>query len=242
MILHLTLLFGVLLSGCASSQGFDRNAMRATFHVGAGAVDEQNVTAAATEKPTTPIPFRLALYFVRRDFPAYHTIQKTEWVSADMDALVHRLSPLRDERIVSETFLLVDPTIRDNDARKIRQAAARYGADVVLIVDGVAAVDRYNNGYAAWYATLIGAYVAPGTASEALFMIESNLWDVRTERLYATQTAEGLSKSVGSAVAVKDGQVLTQAKKAALDEFGKRMVDELRRLKDVPPRAIDRLR
>jgi rhombotail lipoprotein len=133
---------------------------------------------------------------------------------------------------LTETFLLVDSTIQGNDARKIRQAASRYGADAVLIVEGVTAVDRYNNGYAALYATLIGAYFAPGTESQALFIINGSLWDVRTERLYAIQTAEGHSKSVGPAVAVEDRQVLAQAKKSALVEFSKQIAEELRRLKD----------
>ena len=169
------------------------------------------------------------------------TIQKAEWVSADKDALGKWLAPLQDERVLTEAFLLVDATIQGNDVRKIRRAAARYGADAVLIVEGAAAVDRYNNGYAAYYATLIGAYLAPGTISEALFMIHGSLWDVRAERLYATQTAEGHSKSVGPAVAVENRQVLVQAKKSALDEFGKQMADELRLLKDAPPPS-DRLR
>ena len=42
--------------------------------------------------------------------------------------------------------------------------------------------------------------------------------------------AEGHSKSVGSAVMVENSQVLAQARNAALDELGKGMVDELRRL------------
>jgi rhombotail lipoprotein len=234
MILHLILLLGLLLSGCTSSRGFDREAMHAIFHPEHRAVAGQNVASTATEKPTTRMPVRLSLYLVQRDFPARHTIQKAEWVSADKTLLANWLAPLRDERIVTDTFFLEDATIQGADARKIRQAAARYGADVVMIVDGVAAVDRYNNGYAALYATLIGAYMAPGTESEALFLIDGSLLDVRTERLFATQTAEGHSKSVGPAVAVEDGQVLAQAKKAALDEFSKRMVDELRRLKDAP--------
>ncbi|TKS58581.1 MAG: hypothetical protein EWM72_02877 [Nitrospira sp.] len=242
MILHFTLLLSLLLSGCASSRGFDRNAMHATFHPGSGAVAGQKTPTTPTKQPTMSMPFRLALYFVQRDFPAHHTIQKAEWVSADGDALADWLTPLRNERIVTDIFLLTDSTILGSDVQQIRRAASRYGADAVMIVDGVAAVDRYNNGYAALYATLIGAFLAPGTVSEALFMIDGSFWDVRTERLFATQTAEGHSKSVGPAVGVEDRQVLAQAKKAALDELGKRMIDEVRRLRDVPPRPSDRLR
>jgi rhombotail lipoprotein len=216
--------------------------MRATLGHEATSSVGVNSTAPSTEKPAVPVPFRLASYFVQRDFPAHRTIQKAEWVSADKEVLEKRLAPLRSEGIVTDSFLLVDTTIQGNDARKIRQAAARYGADVVLIVDGVAAVDRFNNGYASLYPTLIGAYFAPGTESQALFMIEGAVWDVRTERLYATRATEGQANTVGTAIAVEDRQVLDRAKKVALDEFGKRMADELRRLKDATPRGRERLR
>ena len=242
MIVHLALLVSLLLSGCAASRGFDRNTMRATVHSGAGAVAEQNTPTTPIDKPALPMPFRLALYFVQREFPAAQTIQKAEWMSADKDRLANGLTPLLNERIVTDTFILADSALLGSDVKKIRQAASRYGADAVLIVEGAAAVDRYNNGYAALYATLIGAYLAPGTESEALFIIEGSLWDVRAERFYTTQTAEGHSKSVGSAVMVEDSQVLAQAREAALDELGKGMIDELRRLRASRQGASDRSR
>ncbi|MGQ0694547.1 MAG: hypothetical protein ACT4OL_03100 [Nitrospiraceae bacterium] len=43
-------------------------------------------------------------------------------------------------------------------------------------------------------------------------MIDGILWDVRAERLYVAQTAEGHSKAVGPAVAVEDRHALAQAK------------------------------
>ena len=235
MIFRLTLFAGLLLSGCTSSRGFDRTAMHATFSHDAGAITEQ--TTAGT--PTLSTPFRLAVYFVHKDFPAQRTMQKAEWLSAENAALITGLAPLRNERILNDAFLLVDSTIQGNDVRKIRQAAARYGADAVMIVDGVGSIDRYNNGYAALYVTVIGAYFAPGTESNALFMIDSSLWDVRSERLYATQTVEGRSESVGPAMSVEDTLVFAQARKSALDELSKRMVDQLRRLKDTRPDIND---
>lgn len=241
MTLYWTMLLMLLAGGCAGSAGFDRHALRATF----GAAEIQDAQRASavphTDMPNPPHPLRLALYFVERDMPIRRQIRMAKWMDTDKDALLNRLAHLQHEGIVADTFLLTDSTIHGYDVPKIRQAAARYDADAVLIVEGVGSVDRYNNGYAAWYVTLIGAYMAPGTVSEALFMVSGSLWDARTERLYGTQTAEGRSKLTGSAVLLEDDQVLAQAKTAALAEFGKRTVDEWRR-SQTPPPARDRSR
>lgn len=242
MIVPLTVLLGLLLNSCAGSQGFDRLAMRAVLHHEAAGLNEPDLTRMPTGQPALAMPFRLALFFVRKDFPAHRTMRKTEWLSADKQALMNTLAPLRDERIVSEIFLLEDAMIRGGDARRIRQAGQRYGADVVLVVDGVGAVDRYNNGSSWLYATLAGAYLASGTESDALFMIDGSVWDVRAERLYATQSSEGTSRLIGPAMSVEDNEVLRQAKQAALDEFGKRIADQLRLLKGAAPRQNIRSR
>jgi hypothetical protein len=241
MMLYWTVLLMLLAGGCAGSAEFDRNAMRAALSIAEIPDAQQGSAVVHTDMPNLPHPLRLALYFVERDMPIRHKIRMAKWMGRDKDALMKGLTPLQNEGVVADTFLLADSTIHGNDVKKIRQTAARYDADAVLIVEGVGSVDRYNNGYAAWYATLIGAYLAPGTVSEALFMVSGSLWDARTERLYGTQTGEGRSKSVGSAVLVEDNQVLAQAKAAALDELGKRTVDEWRRSRTPPP-ARDRSR
>lgn len=238
MIAPLVILISFLLSGCAGSQGIDIEPMRAALHHGrAGTISEQNT--AHVEAGSPPKPFRLALYFLQRDFPPHRAIQKADWVRADKSMLVNAFAVLRNEQLVTETISLEDVTVQGQDIVKIRQAARRYGADVVLLVDGLASVDRYNNLYAALYATVIGAYLAPGTESDALFMIEGSLWDVRTGRLYVTETVEGRSRSVASAAVVEDREVIAQAKKVALEEFGKRMADALRRLYGASPHSAD---
>jgi DNA-binding transcriptional regulator YiaG len=214
--------------------------MRETLGV-AEIPDAQHASAVGhADMPNPPHPLRLALYFVERDMPIRHKIRMAKWMDRDKDALMKSLTPLQREGIVADTFLLADSTIHGYDIQKIRQAAARYDADAVLIVEGVGAVDRHNNGYAAWYVTLIGAYFAPGTVSDALVMIHSSLWNARSERLYTTQTAEGRSTLTGSAVSLEDGQALAQAKTAALVELGKRTVDEWRQSRTLPARDRSR--
>jgi hypothetical protein len=240
MTLYWTVLLMLLAGGCAGSVEFDRTAMRATLGT-AEIPDAQPVsTVAHADMPNPPHPLRLALYFVERDMPIRHSIRMAKWMDRDKDALMKGLTPLRNEGIVADTFLLTDSTVHGYDVQKIRQAAARYDADAVLIVEGVGTVNRYNNGYAAWYATLIGAYFAPGTVSKALVMVSGSLWDARTERLYATQAAEGHSTLTGPAALLEDGQVLAQAKTAALLELGKRTVDEWRRSRTLPARDRSR--
>lgn len=240
MTLYWTVLLMLLAGGCAGSAEFDRTAMRATLGT-AEIPDAQPVsTVAHADMPNPPHPLRLALYFVERDMPIRHNIRMAKWMDGDKDALMKGLTPLHREGIVADTFLLADSTIHGYDVQKIRKAAARYDADAVLIVEGVGSVDRHNNGYAAWYVTLIGAYVAPGTVSDALVMIHSSLWDARAERLYATQTVEGRSTLTGPAVSLEDDQALAQAKTAALIELGKRTVDEWRRSKTLPTRDPSR--
>jgi hypothetical protein len=240
MTLYWTVLLMLLAGGCVGSAEFDRNAMRETLGV-AEIPDAQHASAVGhADMPNPPHPLRLALYFVERDMPIRHKIRMAKWMDRDKDALMKSLTPLQREGIVADTFLLADSTIHGYDVQKIRQTAARYDADAVLIVEGVGTVDRYNNDYAAWYVTLIGAYVAPGTVSDALVMIHSSLWNARSERLYTTQTAEGRSTLTGSAVSLEDGQALAQAKTAALVELGKRTVDEWRQSRTLPARDRSR--
>ena len=231
MNLPLPLFLSLLLSGCAAaSQGFDRDAMRAVIQSPAGPAGQAIADSSQMTDQPPPLPFRLALFFVQQAFPAERSLRPPEWVSADKERLNARLAPLRREGLLSELFVLVDPMIRNADAGAIRQAANRYGADAVLMVQGVGGVDRYDNGYAALYPTLIGAYFAPGTHSNALFLVSGTVQNIRSD-WRDTQTVEGHAEVVGPTMAVHDAQVLAQAKQAALDELGQRIAAVLRRLK-----------
>jgi hypothetical protein len=137
-----------------------------------------------------------------------------------------------DASHLQQSFLLADSTIQGNTFRDIRQAAARYNADALLVIRGASAVERYNNGHAAWYATGIGAYLAHGTESHALFMMQGTLWDVRTGYLYGTQTAEGETTLIGPATSLDDKSAVAEAKDVALERFSKELADMLRLLRE----------
>jgi rhombotail lipoprotein len=218
----------LLVSGCAGNQRFDRVAMSEALPVDTIPISENQLPASQGVHLSTPL--RLGVFFVNRDFPNGQSIRKVEWLTMDREQLLRQLAPLQNEQILVDAFVLMDATLRGDNIRGIRQAGARYGADVVLIVDGTAAVGRYNNRYALLYPTLLGAYLAPGTESDALVMVTGSLWAVRSEWHAPIQTVEGESKVVGSAVLVEDSTALQEAKERAIQALGMRVIDQLRLL------------
>lgn len=222
-------------AGCASSQGFDRAAMIEALHVDSST--EQDGQPIANQVSRFSPPFRLGVFFVDHNIPTGQSIRKVEWLSEDRDQLLRELAPLQDEHILTDMFVLMDATLRGEDIRATRQAGARFGADLVLIIDGVAAIDRYNNRSAWWYPTLIGAYLARGTESHALVMTTGILWTVRSEWHAPLQKAEEAAKLVGPTAFVEDNAALQEARKRAIEAISKRIVDQLRLLVVELPRA-----
>jgi rhombotail lipoprotein len=203
-------------------------------------VGEREIKTAETKHamenhPPLTGPFRLGVYFVRMEFPTRQSIQSGEWLSAEKDQLVQRLTQVRSDQILREVVVLAEPTVRTLTRQELRQASVRYGIDVLLLVDGIGAVDRHNNAYALLYPTLLGAWLAPGTVIDALFILDGTLWDLRTDKLLDQQTAEGQAQRTGAVVLVEDADALKEAKGQAIDAFGGKLVDRLQSLTDKRP-------
>ena len=238
----LALLMLLTLPACASHSAFNRTEIQDVIR--------QTVTVNLTQPPTVPgvaeqpipsvaAPFRLGVFFTRQEFPTRETIRPVEWLSQDKDALLRALAPLQDQHILRESLILADSAVPHVSLADIRKAAARYGADVIMIVTGAGAVDRYNNGYALLYPTILGAYLAPGTVSEALVLIDGSLWDVRSGLAYGIVSAEGQSRLVGPAMAIEDQAAFMQGKNLALDTLNTRLVEQLRRLRQSHPKVTN---
>lgn len=225
----------ITLSACSTSQGFDRAGMQDTLHQRLDLVGEREFKTPETKnaienRPPFAGPFRLGVYFVRTEFPTRQSVQSGEWLSAEKDQLVQRLAQLRNGQILREIVVLAEPAVRTLTPQELRQASVRYGIDVLLLIDGVGAVDRHNNAYALLYPTVLGAWLAPGTVIDALFILDGMLWDLRTDTKLDGQTAEGQAQRIGAVVLVEDADVLKEAKGRAIDAFGGTLVDRLRSL------------
>jgi rhombotail lipoprotein len=218
----------VSLAACADRQGIERLAMEHKLNAG----PDLALDLELHERPRMPAPIRLGLFFVTNTSPPFRTVRQASWTSAHKERLQARLAESLVPRFLSEVFLLEDPLIRGFDPVAVRQAGRRYAADAVLIVDGVAAVDRFNNSSAWWYATLVGAYVASGTEIEAAFLARGSLHDVPTDRIYAAHTAEGRADRQGPAMLMEDDAVLRDAQDAALEQLATALAEEIRRLSE----------
>ncbi len=138
----------ITLSACSTSQGFDRSGMQDTLHQRLNLVGEPDTHTPETKNamesnPALAGPFRLGVYFVRTEFPTRQSVQSGEWLSAEKDQLVQRLAQLHNGQILREVVVLAEPTVRTLTPQELRQASVRYGIDVLLLIDGVGAVDRH---------------------------------------------------------------------------------------------------
>ena len=165
--------------------------------------------------------------------PTGHLHREFEWTGRDRDVLLSWSRQLPLGAGGKSTGFLTLSSLKGQNLTELRGTAARYGVDWVLLVDGAAAVDRYNNYKAGLlYWTIIGAFVADGTHSDALCVLKATLWDVKTgARLFEEQT-DAKTEKVGPAALVEDKTVLELAKTRALEELTRRLDTQLKRLRE----------
>lgn len=230
----------VLSVGCAGSQGFNRTAMTEVLQF--APASDQGIGAQSNQNHAPIPPFRLGVFFTSHEFPNHRSLRKVDWLSEDREHVLLGLSSLRHQNQLTDIFVLMDPLLSAGNLDEIKKAGARYGADAVLIVDAAGAIDRYNNRFAWLYPTVIGAYLAPGTESQALVMAAGSLWAVRSDWYAPIQTVESISKVVGSAVFVEDSVALQEAKEQAIQTLNTRIVEQFPLWMQTPPPAASELR
>ena len=215
----------VCVAGCASSQGLHPDRLQAIIEQ-----EESHFAGAppAAGSPASPNRPALGLYlastaFVNREF---------EWTTRDRDTILAWSKALPPAAGKSTGFLSL-ASLKGNTLVELRNTAARYGVDWVLVFDGAADVDRYNNYKAGLlYWTILGAYLIDGTHSDALCLLKATLWDVKTGARLFEEQAEAETKSVGPAALVDDLQEISRAKTMARDSLLQRLTDRFATLKE----------
>ncbi len=225
----LIVLSTLLLSACTSSRGFDRGELRSHI-VEQKVVTEEDIQKVLELQPQLPRPFNLALYFSSPSQTRWRAEKSWNWSGEDKDVLLAVKQGLKDKGIVSDVVPLNDSILEGHDLKAIRLAAARAGADAVLVLHGVSDVDRYNNSLGMTYLLIVSAFFIPGTEANALFMVNASMWDVRNQYLYMSVETEGLEDEIRPAYFIDEEELLQDAKTTALDNLTKEISRRLERM------------
>jgi hypothetical protein len=184
--------FTLALTACGGSSGFEQAALRDTNASKQPEINESDVAAAFALRPQLPKPYRVGVVFrpIGRNAPEPDSDKPWRWDIEHKNALLKLRKSLRASGEVTDVFAIDAHTVVGDDLRAIRIAAARHGADAVLVVSGEDVAEHGTNAWAASYVALLPLLFAPGSELDVTFTAHAELWDVRNEYLYLSAEAE----------------------------------------------------
>ena len=222
----------VFATGCSTSKGFNgRGATIKTPELD-GRTTEEQIDNILGVKPQLDLPFKLGVYVLRGTGGSGEKLL-SEAMLGEESEFESFLAEMKSSDIISEVVTIPASLVDNKDnLDEIRVAAARYGADAVLIINSIDSVDRYNNWSSILYLSIIGLWIIPGTNVDALSVVQGLLFDVRNGYLYFSFESEGRDDEIGTAVLLKNRHVLEKSRKKAALKF----LQALRvRLEDLKP-------
>lgn len=213
------LLVSVLtLAGCATSQGFNREALKSKIGVNP-LVSDSDVNQSSNLKAKLKMPFKVGVYFQE---PVVNTGKEWTWTNEDKQKVIKALDKFKG-REVSQVSVISPSVTSGKDLKSLRQTASQQGADALLVVSGVSDLDYYSNNWAYSYVLLFPAAFAPGSVSEVLFISRAAMYDVKTQFLYFAAESESLNQRTYPLVFRQDTNLTLNAK----DESMKGLAEEL---------------
>lgn len=213
----------LVLFGCAGSQGLHTDRLQTLLQEEdarfIGPAPPTTVAVPDAKRPTAPT---LGLYLKPTGF-LHHEF---EWTDRDRETVLLWAHNLPIKAGGTGANLVPHSSLKGHILSELRASAARRNLDWLLVFDGAAAVDRYNNYKAPLlYWTILGAYLADGTHSDALCLLTARLWDVKTGALLLEDRVEGQLRTVGPAAYINDRNVIERTQDQALDRLLQRLSD-----------------
>jgi hypothetical protein len=172
------LAFFVVMMGNGCSRGFHRESLRESLASpqAEAEITDDEVGEVLAKKAQLPNSFRLGVFF--RELPE-------RWKSEEKELFLALKIPT-----MAAAFAVHPDLVGEGDFLGVRRAAARQGADALLVINGIEEVKRSPNGLAATYLLLLPSFFVKGIEVEALFLSRALLWDVRNSFLYLGAEAE----------------------------------------------------
>jgi hypothetical protein len=218
----------LLLAGCHAT-GFDRGVLAARLQSEPMQVTEDEVRKALELRPQLALPCKVAVYLAPDSAGNYR------WSGKDKEAFDAWGQALVEEGIASDVFLMSGLFVEGSSMKELRLAAARHGADALLVVKGAAQTTSSLNPAAVFNLTVVGGYLVPGSRRDALFLMQACLVDVGNGYLYASVDSEGEGTVLRPTFIIEEKDAIDVAKKRAIDKFGPELVRRMRSLRGAPP-------
>lgn len=133
------------------------------------------------------------------------------------DPFNNLLRKLRAQEIISD-YIFIDDSIvaiennRQSEISPIRRAAARVGADAILIISDASDTETYNNLLGTTYLFIAPYFLIPGSVADSISITRASLWDVRNQHLYLTVSAEGNAKETRPGIFIECDRVKNKAR------------------------------
>lgn len=198
----------IALSGCFA-RGFHRQEVTQRLQGEAIQATDEEIAKALAVRPQLPFPCRVAIY-----------LPPSTWTAADREIIEGWSTKLKKDRIVSDMFVMSSIVATGTSIKEVRVAAARHGADAVLILNSVSNIESYKNIGAVLNLTIVGGYLIPSNHRNVQVTIQGVLVDVGNGYLYASMEADGAARTVQPAFLVEEKPTIDKAQRAALTNFG----------------------
>lgn len=208
-----------LMVGCASSRGFNRGDLRERLS-GPVVVNDGDIAKALATKAQLPKPFKVGVFFKDPKSRNHDSDSVWTWTAEDKKKILEIVQKKKTDGEISDAFVISDATVGDTDLKSLRLAAARHGADALLVVSGVNDLDRYTNNWSWTYIVIVPTLFVPGTVNDSLFMARAAMWDVRNEFLYLTAESESMKRQTRPAAYADIREVTLEAKTEAVNLLG----------------------
>ena len=217
----------ILITGCSTSRGFNRDALREQL-TGNSTVTDINENKVPTSKIQLPKPFKVGIYFQE---PSNKGEEKLwDWADSDKKKILSTVDKFKRGGEISKAFVISPSITSSTDLKSIKAAAAQQGADALIIVSAVNDVDQYTTQWAWTYVALFPALFVPASVSDILFISRAAMYDVRKEFLYLTAESEVLVNRKYPAVFRQDKKATEDAKNDSLNGLQEELEKRLNNL------------
>lgn len=217
------------MAGCMGVPGVNTGDLIKRLQSPDYAVDDLRIVEAMARKPQLKLPARVAVCL---DGDA-----GSRWTQADRDAVAGWAEQLQRDGLVKGVFFLPNLFVDGQGVEHARLAAARRGADVVLVVRQAYEANEKWTPFAALNLTVVGGFVAPGSRCDADFTLQAELIDVGNGFVYMSTQTAGEATIYRPTFLIEPQDAIDEARADAVAKFGPVLTAQVRGLAQAyPPR------